>query len=153
MKITINKNQLSIHPEHFLRQTGYALIRDRHTGRDSFVRRLGSYHYPRLHMYVDHNENSYIFNLHLDQKQASYQGSHAHNAEYEGEVVEQEINRLKSELQKYMGEKSETEANNDNVDTINKISKGDFEKDSRKEQGNPSTNSGQGKGWWKKLFS
>jgi len=36
-----------------------------------------------------------MFNLHLDQKQPSYAGAHAHNAEYEGEIVEREIERLK----------------------------------------------------------
>ncbi|MEA3463529.1 MAG: hypothetical protein U9R14_00370 [Patescibacteria group bacterium] len=95
MKLIIDKNQINMAPEQFLRKAGYGHIRDRHTGNDSFARRLGSGFYPRLHMYVQEDEGKAIFNLHLDQKQASYAGSHAHNAEYGGEVVEGEINRLK----------------------------------------------------------
>jgi hypothetical protein len=95
MKLIINKNRFNMAPEQFLRRAGYAYIRDRKTGLDSFARRLGSGFYPRLHMYADEQGDNIIFNLHLDQKQPSYQGARAHNAEYEGEVVEEEIKRLK----------------------------------------------------------
>ena len=96
MKLTINKNQLDTAPGQFLRRAGYGYIRDRHSGQDSFVRRLGSGHYPRLHMYIKEQGDKIIFNLHLDQKQASYAGAHAHSAEYDGDVVEQEVERLKN---------------------------------------------------------
>jgi len=96
MKLIINKDQIDVSPEQFLRKAGYGYIRDRQAGHDSFVRRLGSGFYPRLHMYVEEQGDKIIFNLHLDQKQASYAGAHAHNAEYEGEVVEAEIERLES---------------------------------------------------------
>lgn len=95
MKLIINKNRFNMAPEQFLRRAGYAYIRDRKTGLDSFARRLGSGFYPRLHMYADEQGDNIIFNLHLDQKQPSYKGARAHNAEYEGEVVEEEIKRLK----------------------------------------------------------
>ncbi|MFH1662127.1 MAG: hypothetical protein ABIA02_03455 [Candidatus Falkowbacteria bacterium] len=95
MKLIIDKNKINMAPEQFLRGAGYAFIHDRRSGNESFVRRLGSYHYPRLHMYCKIQGEQIIFDLHLDQKQASYQGSHAHNAEYDGEVVEREIERLK----------------------------------------------------------
>jgi len=78
-----------------MRSSGYGFIRDYRTGKESFVRRLGNLHYPRLHMYVKEENGRIIFNLHLDQKQASYEGTHMHNAEYDGELVENEINRLK----------------------------------------------------------
>ena len=84
--------------EQFLRKAGYGFIRDHFTGHESYVRRLGSGFYPRLHMYVEENANEIMLNLHLDQKQASYEGSHAHNAEYDGEIVEGEIERLKNLL-------------------------------------------------------
>ncbi len=84
-----------MNPEQFLRRAGYAYIRDRRSGQDSFVRRLGSGFYPRLHIYAEEQGEKAIFNLHLDQKQPSYGGSHMHNAEYDGEVVEGEIERLK----------------------------------------------------------
>jgi hypothetical protein len=95
MKLIIGKNQLNMNPERFLRRAGYGYIRDRRSGQESFVRRLGSGFYPRLHMYAEEKDGKIIFNLHLDQKQPSYAGSHAHNAEYEGEAVEREIERLK----------------------------------------------------------
>ena len=96
MKLIINKNQLDTSPGQFLRRVGYGYIRDRHSGQDSFVRRFGSRHYPRLHMYIKEQGDKIIFNLHLDQKQASYAGAHAHSAEYDGDVVEREIERLKN---------------------------------------------------------
>lgn len=95
MRLEINENQIDMAPEQFLRQAGYAYIRERDSRQDSFVRRLGSNFYPRLHMYIEQAGGKIIFNLHLDQKQPSYGGAHAHNAEYEGEVVEEEMERLK----------------------------------------------------------
>jgi len=35
-------------------------------------------------------------NLHLDQKQPSYAGAPAHNAEYDGDLVAAEMARIKS---------------------------------------------------------
>ncbi len=81
--------------EQFLRRAGYGYIRDRRSGQESFVRRLGGGFYPRLHMYFENRGEQVIFNLHIDQKQPSYEGASAHNAEYEGEIVEAEIERLK----------------------------------------------------------
>ncbi len=98
MKLVVNKNQLNTAPEQFLRRAGYAYIRDRKTGLDSFARRLGAGFYPRLHMYADEQGDNIIFNLHLDQKQPSYQGARAHSAEYDGEVVEEEIKRIRGLL-------------------------------------------------------
>jgi len=98
MKLTINKNQLNMQPEQWLRQAGYAYYRDRRTGKDSFSRRLGSGFFPKLHMYVIEQDGKIVFDLHLDQKQASYAGAHMHNAEHDGEVVVAEIARLKDLL-------------------------------------------------------
>ena len=95
MKIVISKKELSMAPQLFLRKAGYVYLQDRKTGQDSFTRRLRSGPYPRLHVYIKEGERKIIFNLHLDQKKPSYSGSHAHNAEYEGEVVQAEIERLK----------------------------------------------------------
>jgi hypothetical protein len=97
MKFKVEKDKVSNYTN-FLRRAGYALIHDRRRGTKSFVRRLGRGHYPRLHLYVDDTGNSWSFNLHLDQKKASYEGHNMHNAEYDGEIVEGEIYRLKSLL-------------------------------------------------------
>lgn len=95
MKLIINKNQISENPESWLRRVGYGLIEDHRRGVMSFVRRLGNDFYPRLHLYFEAEGEKIIFSIHLDQKQASYEGSHMHNAEYDSELVAEEIERLK----------------------------------------------------------
>jgi len=55
--------------------------------------------YPRFHLYVKTENKNFILNLHLDQKRPIYQGVPAHSAEYEGEVVEKEAERIKQILQ------------------------------------------------------
>ncbi len=97
MKFKINSNLVDNYKV-FIRRAGYALIFDRRRGVESFVRRLGSGYYPRLHLYIDEVGSDLIFSLHLDQKKASYEGQHMHNAEYDNEIVENEINRLKGLL-------------------------------------------------------
>jgi len=143
MKIRISKNKLSINPEQFLRKAGYGFIVDRRRGQESFIRRLGNYHYPRLHMYVDKDNDFYIFNLHLDQKETSYEGAHAHNAEYDGEVVEGEIERLKSLLREYSYENNNIESEN-NVQ--NTIGQGDYNQDQK-------SNERKKISWWRRIFS
>ena len=141
MKLILNKNQLGMTPEQWLRRAGYAYIRDRERDVESFVRRLGNYHYPRLHMYVSENNSQVVLNLHLDQKQASYQGSHMHNAEYDGEVVETEIARLKGLVEECLKVKINNEA--EDVDLLNTIKQGEYEVSRKKEK----------KSWWRKIFN
>ncbi|MCD6500733.1 hypothetical protein J7K42_01800 [bacterium] len=68
----------------------------------TFTRSLGPNSYPRFHIYLKENkETGEIFlNLHLDQKKPIYKGAPAHSAEYEGEVVEKEAERIKNVLNK-----------------------------------------------------
>lgn len=87
----------------WLRQAGYTYIEDRLSGHESFVRRPGRDFYPRFHVYFTEElstkgEATVTFDLHLDQKRPGYAGQNRHNAEYDGEVVAQEIARLKSLL-------------------------------------------------------
>lgn len=98
MKLTIKTSDIDSTPFNFLRSAGYIYIESRHTGQGSFSRPLGNGHYPRFHIYVNEEENSITFNIHLDQKQASYEGTSAHSGEYDGEVVAQEVQRLKGLL-------------------------------------------------------
>lgn len=95
MKIIVNKKKLGVSADQILKNAGYAFLVDKKTGSESYVKRLGNYFYPRFHLYIEENGEQISFNLHLDQKQASYEGYHKHNAEYEGENVENEIARLK----------------------------------------------------------
>lgn len=68
---------------------------DEKTGELTFARFLGTSGYPRFHLYIKEGENEFIFNLHLDQKKPSYQGAAAHNAEYDGKIIEEEAERIK----------------------------------------------------------
>ncbi len=65
-------------------------------GEHSFVRPLQGLDYPRFHIYLQENrEKGEVFlSIHLDQKKPVYQ--RAHNAEYQGELVEKELTRLKT---------------------------------------------------------
>ncbi len=63
---------------------------------ESFVRRLSSGYYPRFHLYIDKVGQDFVFNLHLDQKKASYIGHKMHSAEYDDALVEEEVDRLKN---------------------------------------------------------
>jgi hypothetical protein len=126
MKLILNKNQLGMAPEQLLKKAGYAYIYDRKTGHDSFVKRLGGNFYPRLHMYFSDREEKIIFDLHLDQKQASYAGAHMHNAEYDGEIIRAEIERLKELILIPSANQPSLTKNNDE-DAITKIGYGDYD--------------------------
>jgi hypothetical protein len=80
----------------FLQRAGYSSSIHSKTGRINFSKRLTSDIYPHFHIYIEKNvEGRSYFSLHLDQKKVSYHGSKAHNAEYEGGIVEKEGDRLK----------------------------------------------------------
>lgn len=95
MNFAVNKKYLQMNAEQIALRAGFGHIHDSRSGKDSYVRRLTEHYYPRLHLYIKDEGDRFIFDLHLDQKQTSYQGSHMHNAEYDGEIVEGEIARLK----------------------------------------------------------
>jgi len=138
MKLTIKNSQLSQNPEQFLRRVGYGFIEDRRRGKQSFVRRLGAGFYPRLHMYIERQGDNVSFNLHLDQKQASYAGSNMHSGEYDGEVVQAEMERIKGLLsQETPGSTGVRPGANSQAGMQNKKIAYDKEEE----------------GWWKKIFN
>ena len=78
-----------------MRKCGYAPDgQENKTGELRFFRSLTGRRYPRFHLYATTANNKAILNLHLDQKQPSYQGSSAHSGEYDGPLVEQEFQRI-----------------------------------------------------------
>ncbi|MBI2124143.1 MAG: hypothetical protein HYU04_02820 [Candidatus Wildermuthbacteria bacterium] len=95
MKIEIalpKENILSI-----MRSCGYAPEgADENTGEQKWTRPLVGRRYPRFHIYskVSPNNTKAILELHLDQKQPSYEGTHAHSGEYDGPVIERESQRI-----------------------------------------------------------
>ena len=80
------------------RNIGYTIIDTKDNGEYNLVRKLDYDNYPRFHAYVTQKGTDYLFSLHLDQKEPSYQGTHAHSGEYFGPVVETEADRIKDLL-------------------------------------------------------
>lgn len=95
MKFGVKKEKVNLNSAQFMRVAGYVFIRDKKFDKESYVRKMTRNHYPRFHVYISEDDEAMFFDLHLDQKEASYPGAHAHNAEYDSEVVEAEIDRLK----------------------------------------------------------
>ena len=89
-----------------MRTIGYKPAYYQNSEEFSVVRQLGRNDYPRFHLYIKKVGStvdqstvlSYIFNLHLDQKKPSYEGSTGHSGEYDGDLVEGEMERIKSLL-------------------------------------------------------
>lgn len=143
MKLFFKQNELIMNSERLLRHAGYAYIRDRRTGQESMVRRLGGDFYPRFHLYIENRGEQVILNLHLDQKQPRYEGATAHNADYDGDVVEREIERIKKII-KSNSQLAIINANNaseavDDVDLLDKIRPKQFSVSDEKEEK---------KSWW-----
>ncbi|EKE10835.1 MAG: hypothetical protein ACD_15C00194G0006 [uncultured bacterium] len=83
-----------------IKHSGYASHKPRDAKEESFVLRLGPDFYPRFHLYV-HDEKDHLYlNLHIDQKQTSYEGTHMHGGEYEGPLVKKELIRLKDFIER-----------------------------------------------------
>lgn len=81
-----------------MRSRGYAT--GYHRGEETdFVRRITGQDFPRFHAYTHMEGSSFIVNLHLDQKKPSYAGSgHAHGGEYDGNLIEEEIKRIRGSM-------------------------------------------------------
>jgi len=93
---------LRAHARHILEEAGYHSFNDPNTGKESFVLRLGRAFYPRYHLYIKLLSGGGVeCDLHIDQKQASYEGQQAHSGEYDGPLVEEETQRLMRWLQFY----------------------------------------------------
>ena len=101
MKIPVAGN---LNPIEVIRRAGYGQVMDRRATEQSWSRRLGSGIYPRFHAYI----NGSVINMHLDQKQASYEGSSAHSGEYDGPTVEAEAQRIIESMNRLLGEKQES---------------------------------------------
>jgi len=85
------KNETKERIDVVMRKAGYHFLRTEN-GQMSFVRPLTHLPYPRFHVYLKQES----FNLHLDQKKPIYKGSKAHSADYQGEIIEKEAERIKS---------------------------------------------------------
>ncbi|MFA6587656.1 MAG: hypothetical protein WCT08_01165 [Patescibacteria group bacterium] len=77
-------------PTVFFSRLGY-----HHEPNGSFAKRVSGMPFPRYHLYFEVGTDMVRVNLHLDAKKPSYQGTSAHAGEYDGEVVEMELTRIK----------------------------------------------------------
>ena len=79
------------------REIGYIFQKEVAKDKVSLVRPFGRGGYPRFHLYVVIGQEL-SFDLHLDQKKPVYNTAHDHAAEYDGRLVEEEMNRIKQIL-------------------------------------------------------
>ena len=107
MKINFNQ-KLNQNPEFLIRRCGYGLVRDPRAQEVSYSRRLGGGIYPRFHLYIN-SEDPLVLNLHLDQKQASYEGYTAHSGDYDSDLVKQEAQRIYNLILQQVNEVGEVE--------------------------------------------
>ncbi|MCR4313898.1 MAG: hypothetical protein NUV84_01470 [Candidatus Uhrbacteria bacterium] len=111
---------LSDNARNILRRLGYGEQRTR-VGQISYVKRIAGERFPRYHAYVEDRDDGIQVNLHIDQKEASYEGTHAHAGEYGGSLVEQEMNRIGGFVD---GLKNESTSSPSNSTTSTKKKKG-----------------------------
>lgn len=83
----VSKNIL---PLQFMRQLGY----HPHKENGSFEHRLSRNKFPRFHVYLKSLEDKWEISLHLDQKSACHEGQSAHSGEYDGELLQEEKERI-----------------------------------------------------------
>ena len=101
MEFQIAKNKIADNIDvAIMRMAGYHKIPlDSARGKQlSFVKPLSLTGYPRFHIYLKETKTDYIFALHLDQKRTVYSGTKAHQGDYDSQIIEQEIQRIKNKL-------------------------------------------------------
>lgn len=81
---------LTDNARNLLRRLGYG-EQTKFSGQTAFIKRVSGGDFPRYHAYVEDRDGGLQVNLHIDQKAASYEGTHAHSGEYEGPLVAQEM--------------------------------------------------------------
>jgi len=90
------KDEFKENTYNLMRRAGYiCLAENRETGEINYIRSLAPNGYPRFHIYLKKENKTLVFNLHLDQKRPIYKGTPAHSADYDGEVLEKEKQRIK----------------------------------------------------------
>lgn len=93
--MTFRVNDLNYNLPAFVRQFGYHAIATTERGELNCVRPLQGKDYPRFHIYLSTDKTVLTFNIHLDQKKPSYEGTVAHGGDYESETVRDEAERIK----------------------------------------------------------
>jgi hypothetical protein len=95
MKLILNKSSLKENSVQLMRAAGYIFKRGIVGEEMSFERPLETSGFPKFHIYLTEDQNNIYLNLHLDQKRPSYAGTSAHSGEYDGDLLAEEIDRIK----------------------------------------------------------
>lgn len=98
MLIEIPQEKIHENIPHLMRRLGYQVLQDRRTGREGYVRRLSAGFYPRFHAHLSPKDGGgLLLDLHFE----NYKPMHKRGTsrvENEGEVLEQEVQRIASLL-------------------------------------------------------
>jgi hypothetical protein len=92
---TFIKGPLSTNARNLMRDLGYG----EHLGREgqlSYTKSARGDRFPRFHAYVEDRDGGVQINFHLDQKEGGGIGGHLHGGEYEGPLLEEEMQRIKA---------------------------------------------------------
>ena len=93
MDIVHNK-ELKQNSYTILRQAGYIPIRDRQSGKDSYVLKIHGAHYPRFHLYVEQEGKTQTkWHMHFDKKEHGW-SERRHDTDYDSREVKDEAARL-----------------------------------------------------------
>ncbi len=99
MDFFIPDNKIKENIIDFGRKIGYSCIGRGSNSEFSFIRSFTRSGFPRFHLIVKKDQGKQIFfNLHLDQKKPIYKNQTAHNADYYGPLIDEEIERIKKFL-------------------------------------------------------
>jgi hypothetical protein len=71
------------------------LSKNERNGELNFAHPIRGDSFPRFHAFLRIDGESYIFNIHLDQRGPIYKGVSAHEGEYSGPLIEEEAKRIK----------------------------------------------------------
>lgn len=80
-----------------MRKIGYHFV-SQNKENYNFIKPVGGDAFPRFDIYLRIEDGNLAISLHLDQKRPIYKGTPAHQGEYEGDLVDKEIKRIKELL-------------------------------------------------------
>ena len=82
-----------------IRRAGYSEHYDNRSRQTSYARRLGTGIFPKFHVYLSEQSGGVEVSIHIDQKQPSYGVGHMHSGDYDGPLIEKELNRIKTSFE------------------------------------------------------
>ena len=82
-----------------IRRAGYSEHYDTRSQQTSYARRLGTGIFPKFHVYLAEQAGGVEVSIHIDQKQPSYGSGHMHSGDYDGPLIERELERIKQSFE------------------------------------------------------